>query len=132
MDFKPENDLEKHLINAQNGEISGEQFLKDLMDMELFMPIKEDKHVIGGFQDSKNAIPLTVEDENDKQVVVLFTSPERAKSFVTEFPGYGGGLLAEFKWIIEKIGGGMGVIINPGFDVGLELEAEMLDQLNMH
>ena len=41
MDFKPENDLERSLLQAQNGEISGEQFLKDMLDMELFMPVLE-------------------------------------------------------------------------------------------
>ncbi|MFK5895205.1 MAG: SseB family protein [Pseudomonadota bacterium] len=131
MEFKPENELEKSLLKAQNGEISGEQFLKELLDLELFMPVLE-KHQIAGFQESKNAIPLTIEDENGQQVVVLFSSPERAKEFVKQFPGYGGGLLAEFKWIIEKIGAGVGIILNPGMDVGLELEAEMLDQLSQN
>lgn len=127
MDFIPGNELEKSLLKVQNGEISGEQFLKELLDMELFMPVLE-KHEIAGFSQSKNATPLTIEDENGQQVVVLFSSPERAK----EFPGYDGGLLTEFKWIIEKIGGSIGIILNPGMDVGFELEAEMLDQLTQN
>jgi len=64
--------------------------------------------------------------------VVLFTSPERTKEFVKQFPGYGGRLLAEFKWIIEKIGGDMEVIVNPGMEVGLELEAKMLNPLSQN
>jgi hypothetical protein len=128
MEFNPENELEISLLKAQNGEISGEQFLKDMLDMELFMPVYE-KHEIAGFQATDKAKPLTIEDEDGQNVIVLFTSPDRAKEFVKQFPGYGGGLLAEFKWIIEKIGGGVGVILNPGMDVGLELEAEMLNQL---
>ena len=63
---------------------------------------------------------------------MLFSSPERAKEFVKQFPGFGGGLLSEFKWIIEKIGGGVGIIVNPGMEVGLELEAEMLNQLTQN
>jgi len=128
MNFLPENDLEKRLIQAQTGEISGELFLKEMMDMELFMPVFE-KNDIAGFQDSEKAKPLIVEDDDGQQLVVLFTSPERAKEFLTDFPGYGGGLLAEFSWIIEKLGAGVGVIVNPGMEVGLELEAEMLEQL---
>ena len=128
MNFIPENDLEKRLIQAQAGEISGELFLKEMMGMELFMPVLE-KNDIAGFQDSEKAKPLTLEDDDGQKLVVLFTSPERAKKFVTDFPGYGGGLLAEFSWIIEKLGAGVGVIVNPGMEVGLELEAEMLEQL---
>jgi hypothetical protein len=41
MDFKAENELEISLLKAQNGEMSGEQFLKDVLDMELFMPVLE-------------------------------------------------------------------------------------------
>jgi hypothetical protein len=125
--FIAENDLEKKLIQAQNGEMSVEQFLRDLLVMQVFMPILE-KHDIGGFQNSKQAIPLSVKDEQG-EMIILFTSPERAKEFVKDYPGYGGGLLEDFNWIIEKIGGGYGVILNPGYEVGLELEADMIEQL---
>ena len=126
--FVAENELEKKLIQAQNGEIEGEEFLKEMLDMQVFMPIL-DKHSIGGFQESKEATPLSVKDEDGTEMVILFTSPERAKQFVTDYPGYDGGLLEDFKWVIEKIGGGYGVILNPGFEVGLELEANMLEHL---
>lgn len=132
MEFKAENDVEKNLIKAQNGEMSPEIFLKELLDLNLFLPVEEDKHQIAGFQNSTSAVPLTVEDEDGKTIVVLFTSPERSKEFIKDYPGFGGGLLADFKWIIEKIGTGVGVIINPGFEVGLELEADALEQLSVH
>ncbi len=128
MDIIPENGLETSILAAQNGEISAEQFLRELLDREVFMPIYE-KQQIGGFQTSQTAIPLTIEDSEGQQVVVLFSSPERAKHFTRQFPGYEGGILTEFKWVIGKIGGGMGVIINPDLDIGLELEADMLEQM---
>lgn len=126
--FVAENELEKKLIQAQNGEIEGEAFLKEMLDMQVFMPIL-DKHSIAGFQESKQAIPLSFKDDEGTEMVILFTSPERAKEFVKDHPGYDGGLLEDFKWVIEKIGGGYGVILNPGFEVGLELEANMLEHL---
>jgi len=126
--FNVENELEKRLIQAQNGEIEGEEFLKEMLDMQVFMPIL-DKHSISGFQDSKHAVPLTFKDDDGSEMVILFTSPERAKEFVKDHPGYDGGLLEDFKWVIEKIGGGYGVILNPGYEVGLELEAHMLEIL---
>ncbi len=124
--FVAENELEKKLIQAQNGEIEGEEFLKEMLDLQVFMPVL-DKHSIGGFQESKEATPLSVKDEDGTEMVILFTSPERAKEFVKDYPGYDGGLLEDFKWVIEKIGGGYGVILNPGSEVGLELEANMLE-----
>ncbi|MCU7834328.1 MAG: SseB family protein [gamma proteobacterium symbiont of Taylorina sp.] len=128
--FTAENELEKKLIQAQNGEIEGEEFLKNMLDLQVFMPIL-DKHNIAGFQESKQAIPLSFKDDDGSEMVILFSSPERAKGFVKDYPGYEGGLLEEFKWVIEKIGGGYGVILNPGFDVGLELEADTLESLTL-
>lgn len=126
--FVAENELEKKLIQAQNGEIEGEEFLKEMLSMQVFMPILE-KHNIAGFSESKQATPLSFKDDSGAEMVVIFTSPDRAKEFVKDHPGYDGGLLEDFKWVIEKIGGGYGVILNPGFEVGLELEANMLELL---
>ncbi len=94
------------------------------------MPVL-DKHAIGGFQESKQAIPLSLKDDEGVEMVIIFTSPERAKEFVKDYPGYEGGLLEDFSWVIEKIGGGYGVILNPGFEVGLELEADTLENLSI-
>lgn len=125
-EFIAENELEKKLIMAQNGEIEGEDFLKEMLAMQVFMPVL-DKHSIAGFQDSKEAVPLSFKNESGSEMVILFTSPERSKEFIKDHPGYEGGLLEEFQWVIKRIGGGYGVILNPSFDVGLELEAEMLE-----
>ena len=62
-------------------------------------------------------------------MLVLFTSPERAKPFLAEFPGYEGGLLAEFTWVLERVGAGVGITLNPGEEVGIDLEANMVRQL---
>lgn len=127
--FIAENELETKLIQAQNGEIEGEEFLKEMLSMQVFMPI-QDKHSIAGFQDSKQATPLSFKYDDGTEMVVLFTSPERAKMFVKDYPGFDGGLFEDFKWVIERIGGGYGVILNPGYEVGLELEANMLEALS--
>lgn len=121
------NDAEALLLKAQAGELDSETFMQQLMDVTLFMPIYE-KHQIGGLQPATGdkAIPLTLDDDSGNKVLVLFTSPEMAKVFVRDFPGYGGGLLAEFKWILEKVGVGYGISINPDNDLGIDLEVGML------
>jgi hypothetical protein len=60
---------------------------------------------------------------------VLFTSPDRAKAFVRDYPGYGGGLVTELTWILEKLGIGYGVSINPGLPVGIDFQAQDLAQI---
>ena len=121
------NAAEALLMQAHAGELDAETFIRQLMEVQVFMPIYE-KHQIGGLQptSSDQAVPLTLQDEAGQTVLVLFTSPERAKRFVRDYPGYGGGLLAEFKWIIEKVGVGYSICINPDSDPGIELDVGML------
>jgi hypothetical protein len=102
--------------------------MKYLVDTQVFMPIK-DSIGIEGFTSSSKAIPLTLKTEDNVEVLILFTSPDRAKEFVREFPGYDGGLLTEFSWVLERTGTGVGISINPNWPVGFDLEPEMVQQL---
>lgn len=127
-DFTPQNDLERRLIAAQEGGIPPESFIETLVGSEVFMPIYE-RHQIGGLQTQQAAQPLKLSSEDGSEVLVLFTSPERAKGFVRDYPGYGGGLVVDFTWILDKLGIGYGISLNPGLSVGIELEAQDLAQI---
>jgi hypothetical protein len=126
--FEARNELEQNLIAAQEGQMAGDAFMKYLMDTQVFMPVK-DSIAIEGFTGSDKAVPLTLKSEDGVEVLILFTSPERAKAFVQDYPGYDGGLLAEFSWVVERTGSGIGISINPDWPVGMDLEPEMLQQL---
>ena len=129
--FEPRNDLEKSLLDAQEGKIPGEQFMQELMESQVYMPIFEKQgDAIGNIQLDNRAKPLSVKDDTGAEYLILFTSPERATEFVKDFPGYGdGGLLAEFTWIMEKMGVGFGISLNPDWPVGIDLEPEIVKQL---
>jgi hypothetical protein len=127
-EFTPQNDLERRLIAAQEGEIPPEAFIETLVGSEVFMPIYE-KHQIGGLQTQQAAEPLKITGEEGGEVLVLFTSPERAKGFVKDYPGYGGGLVADFTWILDKLGIGYAISLNPGLPVGIDFEAEDVAQI---
>jgi hypothetical protein len=127
-DFAPQNDLERQLIAAQEGRIEPQAFIRTLLGSEVFMPIYE-KHQIVGFQTEDRAHPLKIQTNDGGEVLILFTSPERAKEFVRDFPGYGGGLVADFTWILEKMGIGFGIALNPGLEYGMDFEAQDLAQI---
>jgi hypothetical protein len=93
------------------------------------MPVQDDTSGIQGFQRSSKANPLTIQDEEGTQVLVLFSSPERAKPFLVDYPDYRGGLLTEFSWVLERIGSGVGIAINPGLEAGIDFEPDMVEQL---
>jgi len=126
--FETRNELEEKLLAAQEGRLSSEAFMDYLMDTQVFMPVK-DSIGIEGFTSSDKAVPLTLKTEDEIEVLVLFTSPDRSKTFVQDFPGYDGGLLAEFKWVLERTGSGIGISINPDWAVGMDLEPGIIEQL---
>ena len=128
--FEARNEVEEKLLAAQEGQMSSESLMQYLMDAQLFMPVK-DSIGIEGFTSSDKAIPLTLKTEDNIEVLILFTSPDRSKGFVQDFPGYDGGLLTEFKWVLERTGSGIGISINPDWPVGMDLEPDMIQQLKV-
>jgi hypothetical protein len=127
--FVPQNELEKKLVSALEGNLSGEEFIKQLLIEQVYMPIQDETHAIKGFQRSTKAQPLLVEDEEGAQVLILFTSPGRAKEFVDDYPGYGGGLLTDFSWVLSKMDGPLNIAINPGFEAGFDMDVDIVADL---
>jgi hypothetical protein len=129
--FEARNELEQKLMAAQEGGLPESEFMHYLLEAQVFMPVRDSIN-IAGFTGSDKAVPLTLHTEDALEVLVLFTSPERAKNFVQDYPGYEGGLLVEFKWVLERTGNGVGISLNPTWPVGMDLEAEMVQQLRIN
>jgi len=127
--FTAHNELEEKLVAAQSGQLDTDTFMKDLIDAQVFMPVEDEKSEIQGFQKSTRANPLRVTSEDGEEVLILFTSPDRSKEFIRDFPNYNGGLLTELKWILERIGAGVCISINPGLEVGIDFDAQTVEQL---
>lgn len=128
--FEAKNDLEQKLLAAMSGELSSEDFMRELMAGQIFMPVKDDKDSgIKGFQRTTLATPLVIPDDNGTNTLVVFTSPERAKDFLADFPDYTGGLLTEFTWILERMEPGYAISVNPGLEAGIDVEPEIISQM---
>jgi len=127
--IEPRNELEKKLVALHQGEIDGDAFINFLIASEVFMPVHE-KYQIGGLQTKEDVPkPLIIDTEEGIPVLITFSSPERAKSFVSKFEGYGGGLLAEFYWVLAVVQEGCAISINPDSDQGLDLVPEQVQQI---
>lgn len=126
--FEPRNVLEHKLLDAQEGRLTGELFIEQLLDAQVFVPVQETLKV-GGIQSGQQAQPLLVDSDDGGRVLVMFTNPERAKPFVANRPDYSGGILAEFRWVVERMGQGLGIALNPGWSVGMDMEPELLKAL---
>ncbi len=129
MSFVPHNTLEHQLVAVYAGELNPEDFVRELLGQQIFMPVRDEKNAIQGFQRSTQAEPLIIEDEEGARVLVVFTSPDRAKPFVEHFPDFKGGLLVEFSWLLRRIGGGVPIALNAGWDIGMDFDADMIGHL---
>ena len=114
----PRNEPEHRLLEAQDGRLSAEAFLEELLGAQVFLPVQDDQAAVAGRQRSTRAQPLMIQDEEGTPI--LFTVPERAKEFLANFPGFGG-VLTEFKgmlfkWVLEKIDQDLSIVINPSLD----------------
>jgi hypothetical protein len=128
--FEATNELEKNLLAAMNGELASEDFMAVLLTQQIFIPIKDDKDSgIAGFQHTTKATPLVIQDDEGLNILILFTSPERAKAFLADTPGYGGGLLADFAWIVERMEPGFAIMVNPGLEAGIDIAPENVAEM---
>ncbi len=124
-----QNPLEHHIRAAEAGQLDPMALMQAVLDAQIFLPVR-DKYNIGGLQSSDKAELLVIEEEESGlQVVIAFTSPDRARDFLRDFPEYKGGLLTEFHWLLDRLGGGVAVSLNPGLEVGLDIDPETLDGL---
>ena len=123
------NDLERLILDMQAGDLPPENFAHQLLGLQVFMPVKDEKHVIKGFQSSTRAEPLVLEDEEGNRVLILFPAPKRAKGFLGAIGGYSGGVLTEFAWVLRRMGGDLAISINPGEDPGYDFDPDMVAML---
>lgn len=125
----PRNDLEHLLAEMHAGQIDPETFARRLLDLQVFLPVKDEKHQIAGFQRSTQAEPLLLDDKDGNRILILFSAPERAKAFMSAFPNHSGGLLAEFTWVLRRMAEGVAIALNPGLELGMDFDPETVAML---
>ena len=128
-DNEPRNELETKILEAQDGRISSDELLKVLMTSQVFMPVQDEKAPVLNIQRSTRAQPLVMTAEDGTPILVLFSSPERAKPFIQEYPGFTGGILESFRWVLQNLGSGYGIVLNPDSDLGFDMEPDTVTEL---
>lgn len=123
------NELEAKILEAQAGRITSDDLLKMLMGSQVFMPVQDEKAPVLNVQRSTRAQPLVLSAEEGTPILVLFSSPERAKPFLVDYPGFTGGILESFKWVLQNMGSGYGIMLNPDSEVGFDMEPETVQDL---
>lgn len=126
---EPRNELEQQLLDAHEGKITSDELLDALLTAQVFMPVQEEKAAVLNVQRSTRAQPLVLSAEEGTPILVLFSSPERARPFLENYPGFTGGILESFQWVLRNLGSGYGVMLNPDTEIGFDMEPDTVQEL---
>jgi len=126
-EFKPLNDLEVALTQAQAGKLSMPEFFGKLTISQVFMLLDKEIGDSGAWDNS--ATPMVLTNQAGKPVLALFTAPPRAEGWPERVPHFSYGLLTDFTWLLRGVQPDVGIVINPGLPVGCELSAERVAEL---
>jgi|SRR5215831_19760122 len=125
--FEPSNDLERALVAAQQGHLPVLSFLQILKVSKVFILI--DKELGPSDVWDNSASPMVLSNPKGVPVLAMFTAPERSGDWPRRQPRFKYGLLADFAWVLKGIAPHVGVVLNPGLAVGLEIEPSTVSEL---
>jgi hypothetical protein len=126
-DFTPANDLEQTLLAARDGTVPASRLFEALFAARVFTLMNEAPGADGDF--SEKASMLVLNSEGNVPMVGLFTAPERAEGWPAQAPAYCHGLLVEFRWLLPRLADGVGIVLNPGAPVAVELPPVLVGKL---
>lgn len=122
--FVPENQLEEKL----KGFIEGRDTVKDVMEAmlatQVFLPSMAEPEEM-----RQGKVKFCVlENPAQGDMAAVFTAPSRSDTVRELLPGLKSAFLAEAKWVFRIVPEDLGIIINPGWQAGLEMPAKGLVQ----
>jgi len=125
-EFKPNNSLEEKLLAVYRKEIRIVDFLEILFDSQVI--ILADRDVDITIPDT-NFKPLAINSPMNFNVLVAFSSIERAQEALARYPGYPCAVVVDTAWFLQRAHDNVGFALNPGWPYGFELPPDALQQL---
>jgi SseB protein N-terminal domain len=113
--FDPQNPLEISLVESQRGRIPFKKFLEQLLTSDVFVLSKETASL-------SSFAPIQFE-RNGELYVATFTSLERTRRLAEQFTHC---LSISASELLTRISPSLGIVLNPGWEVGFELTASGL------
>ena len=120
-------DLESSLSAARDGEKSIAEFLEELFQSQIVVLL--DKEIGENGHWNPSAVPLILSDPAGISMLAIFTSLDRAAPWVTQYPSHPHALLVDFSWVVKGIRNDVGIAINPGYELGAEINPETTAQI---
>lgn len=125
--FTPVNRLEQVLLETQQGRLPPSRLFETLVDSQVFVMVSQTLGEDG--QWLENTRMLVLENEAGAPLIAVFSAPERSIMWHEVATGFGHGLLVDFRWVLGGVVDEVGIALNPGSEVGVELAPNMVKKL---
>jgi hypothetical protein len=112
-EFEPTNKLEVSLQKAMAGEVTMEEFLPVLLESELYMPSTTIP------EENLSNFSAIFFDNNDCSMAAVFTNRDLMNLYKEHIKGE---VVMKGSSLLSRSAPGFGIVINPGYTLGLELE----------
>lgn len=119
--------LESKLDAARQGRCSAPELFEELLASQIIVLL--DKPIDDDGRWDATARPLTLNSPNGFAVMAIFTTHEKAAPWVQQAPAHVHALYVDFAWIVRGLAPQVGLVINPGDVLGLELQPETAQKL---
>ncbi|KAF1014807.1 MAG: hypothetical protein GAK31_02294 [Stenotrophomonas maltophilia] len=117
--FEPLNDLEVRLLQAQDGTLAAPDFLDGLLSNQVFVLL--DTPVDADSEWDESITPLVLTAESGEPMFAVFSAVERALPWSEQLPQFENALQVDVVWLLGAMSEGVGIVLNPGFDLGMEM-----------
>jgi hypothetical protein len=95
--------------------------MKVFLQSQVFVLLDKDPGESPTWDNSSN--PMVLTNQGGSPVLAMFTHPDRSQGWTERTPQFQFGLLTDFAWLVKGIGPGVGIVVNPGLPVGMEIPA---------
>ncbi len=126
--FQPQNALEEVLASVVGNPAQVTVFIELLRKSQIFAPSPAAPEAL---QQGKGFALLVFDHPEHGKMVAVFTSADRLTPVAELFRAAQSALLVEFTWVLAAMPQELGIVINPGWEVGLEMPAAGLAELRL-
>jgi len=126
-EFVPTSRLEQALSKAKREPETTGAFLGELLRSQVVVLASEDAGPAPDSTATGNLLVLT--NAAGGSVVPVFTTRERANPWHEREPRFQYGLFIGAASLIEGLGSGMGIVVNPGHAAGVEIPPEVIAEI---
>jgi hypothetical protein len=125
-EFHPGNELERALVQAQARTMSVDDFFARLLTSQVALLL--DKEVPESGWDNSIS-PMVLASPRGGNVLAAFTGVDRATPMSQRSNSHKYALLVDFRWVLRGVAPGVGIVVNPGWPVGVEIEPSRVAEL---